>query len=712
MAKVDRKLTDEKSAEPLKVKPHLQGKDVKKLLTFISGRWSSMSTHRDRMGVIQKWDRYDRMYTPSSIATNSVVSRQFEDAKLATVPLDDQGRESQKSKPLAYEKISIAIGQIIDQNPKVTLKSFLKKHELLTPLLKQSYEYNWKVNRLTPELRKFTFNLAKYSLAFGRRYYKKVPRIIKVPKLDDKGIPMKKKNGDPLYDKQTRFEIDDVIWENIDPRRVLVDENCTNVQKDARDTFLETIMDKDAFDDEYPEELYPEAEFVQEGIWVENKSSSDNATVKSKTGAFRKIDAKQVQVLIYENKPRDSYHIIANGVLLTPVDNPLPYKHKNLSIFNAKWSEGDPESIYDAIGICDILELYQPILDELDNATTDQVRMRVKPWMLIGRGLRISDEGDDEPGLGKRIFIDGDISQVKWEQPPAITDGDIRVKEMLREDVDAATGISRELAGLSEADTAFQAAQNIANARKRLRLPLDNIEMMLEDDARLAIPLLQQIYSNPIKTEKIIDADDLAEYEEAIGKNPDDPRFVQMPNGDKVRRRFRTMQLNLKRVEQDLTLDPRTGQPKELVNRIVETENEDFWEHVPVGFDWEGIINIVPMSFLPVSHELEVQDALNDLELLLSIQSTDDEGNPTLLDENGQPFAINRVKLLKDYLKLKDKDANEIIVRLEKPEATALLGGGDSTSTPSNPLTDVSNITPGATPNVGGNTPENFVAET
>lgn len=675
---LDRQVTSEGKTDS-KTPPYRPDNDTKEVLNHIRTRYQQMDKFRDSLGLITRLNKYDRIYDPSVIA-KKIVS--INNSDLKNIEEDQDERSTRKKKAIAYSKIQTVIAMLIDQNPRIVLKSFFKQDEAIEEEVKQAYNWNWDVNRLQKQLRLLTFNTAKYGIAYGRRYYKRIPRIIKI-----------QGQGGDGYEKKLIYDPDDVIMENIDPRRVLTDEYTTSIQQDGREVILETVMDFDQFKDEFPVDLWPMAKFVQPGLWTPS-AADDTAGNDFTSGAYRLIEKNKVQVLLYQNKPRDLYLYVANGVLLTAPDNMLPYKHKKIDLFSTKWSERKGDSI-DGIGLCELLEQSAPLVDELSSATIDQVRLRVKPWMILGRGMQISDEGDDEPGIGHRIYVDGDINQMKWDQPPGITSGDIKIQDMLREEIDEITGVPRDLQGLSEADTAFQAAQNIANSRKRLKTPLANIEEALEDDARLAVPTIQQIYRHPKDIYIIEDEEEMNQAKVALERNPDDPRFVIMQDGSIVRRLFRMAQLNLDRKE----ITDVDGNGVEItLDKLVPSEKPSFWEFVPSGHDWDGIINIVPQSFLPTSHELEVQQARDDLELFTGIQSVDEMGQPTLLDENGQPYRVNKVRLLKMYAKLRGADPDEIIVPIEDQQAAAPMapegntGVNPNAPAQSNPLTNPGRI--------------------
>ena len=100
------------------------------------------------------------------------------------------------------------------------------------------------------------------------------------------------------------------------------------------------------------------------------------------------------------------------------------------------------------------------------------------------------------------------------------------------------------------------------------------------------------------------------------------------------------------------------------------------------------------MSFLGESESMEQQAALQDLNILLPIQDVDPmTGQPILLDEAGQPYKINKVKLLKNYIKSRQKNPDEILIALKEQNVAAPME--------LKPLTNPDNLAPTANQKMG-----------
>lgn len=612
-------LTDEmQSKQKVDAKGWIKTDEERDVLLFVKERFKAMNDKKKELGIYYKCDLYDRLYTPHRVLKVVDEEKEFERSHL-TVDEED-GRKSNKSKPIAFEKVQTALAIIIKRNPQASLSPKNPKYKAFNELVKQAYEDNWDCNRLVIELRKFVFHLAKYGIAYARRYVKKKYKVIHT----DDG-------------KKRIVDFFDTIFETIHPKKVWLDENCDN-PRNARDCFIIEDFTLQALKDLYPEEKYPNMKYVSKGAWLETAGKNKNNKEEDKSN--------KCQLAIYENEAKDIKLIIANGILISGVDGHLP-AHQ-LSIIGDKWAEKDDS--YDGIGVCQVLENYQPIIDDIANADIDLIRQMIRPDLYVGNGLNIEDEEDDNVDGQRVIKVDGDLGQMKWDRPPRDGQADTKAQQ-LSDEVSKAVGISDDLASQSEAKTLGQASFNRENSLRRLSLPLESIKYVIEDDARKALPLLKIVNSSPISTYEIEDEEELREAQEVLKQNPDDERFVLNKSGKIIRRKFKELELNIEYDKENETFNL--------------SEDKKFWEMIPSTFDWEGKINIVPMSFLPKSASMEMQGAIQDMNLLLPIPSLDAmTGQPTLMGEDGQPYKINRLKLIKGYLKATNKDADEYIMPL------------------------------------------------
>lgn len=668
-------IKNEKKVEDKPRKAYNPSKSDRKILKWLQDRINVLELKKKDLGIDRKCDRMDRLFTPHFTSLNGgqdvVDDGYYTDFDMPDKSLVEMAsRQKRKSKPLAFEKITTAIASLIKEVPKPRAKAFSGKYSNLNKLVEKTYIENWESNRLIKPLKRFTYHLAKYGIAYGFRRIKREWKISHIADgQDDK--------GNVKYKEEKITKCNEVIWETINPRYILLDD-CAIEPSDANDGAVIFYHDNDSFKSVYPEQEYPNAKYAKAGF--KRLISIEGGTHKIKTNKMTGDHKDKIQVLIYQNENKDMQYITANGVLI----DSMPLPGSKLGIFGAKWVE-DGEDI-DGIGVGEILEIYQPIVDDILNSSNERLRQLVKPVRVLANDVKISNDEDFIWQSGSEMRVDGDISQIKWDRPPVTSSAEITEREMIDQEIDVATFIPKALAGVDVSDTAYQAAQNREAALKKLTLPLDNIKDALEDDANIAFRLFKVLYSQPEEVYYILP--ETQEFEEAIialSENPEDERFVWMPpekeGGQPIiaRRKFKEVELGLSK-----EIKKEEGRLVDTGN-VIESEEATFWEMIPNHFNWEGYINIEPMSFIPVSESLVIQEKKERTQFLMSIPDTDEMGNPTLKDENGVPFKINRVQAIKDYVDATREDPDKYVIPMnENPQGNAN----------GSPLEDGSEITP------------------
>jgi len=628
--------------------------EVEKQLKWISNRLKVMEKKKKDLGINRKCNRMDRLFTPHFVTLNG--EQDFDDNEIYTnfnlageKMLKVIGIQRRKSKPLAFEKITTAVASLIKQPPNPIARAFSEKYKPLNKLVEKTYYENFKANRLIKELKTFTYHLAKYGIAYGFRHIKKDWKIVHTPiGKDDKGVIQ--------YKKERIYKTNEVIFTVINPHFVLLDDGCSN-PSNANDIAIINYYDEEGFKSAFPEEVYPDAKYVKinKGNLIEDLEGS-KVKNKTMTGDFK----SKIQVITYQNENKDLEVKIANGIQL----DSHPLQGHKLGLWGAKWVEDGDD--YGGIGVGDIIDIYQPICDDILNNSNERLRQLVRPVRVLGNDVHISNDEDFIWESGSEMKVDGDISQIKWDRPPVTTSAEIQEREMMSEEIDIATFVPKALGGMDVSDTAYQAAQNREAALKKLSLPLDNIKDALVDDANIAFRLFKELYSEPEETYYLAPGmEEFNEVQQFLLQNPNDERFVKMPDNTIARRKFKELELPLTK---ELKL---AGDKYVDTGNIIESNTKDFWEMIPEHFNWEGYIDIEPMSFLPVSESLVLQEKKERAGFLLGIQDTDEMGNPILKDENGNPFRINRVQAIKDYVEATKADPDKYVVPLEQQEQVA-----------------------------------------
>lgn len=615
-------------------------------LKKLQSRIDVLKEYKKSLGIDEKCERMENLFTPHLTpldASKGQGAVEFDYRHPLGATDDDQNR---KSMPLVFEKITTAQATLIKESPKFFAEANQGKWRNLNRFVEKVHEENVQINHGKRELRRMVKDFALFGFAYGLRYWKRRWRF----------IHKETNNPDDTVSYQ-RFKdvlIDDVVMERIHPRNVLLDDACTGPH-DAKDCAIIMWMDEDEFKSAFPEELYADAKYVKTGMY-RHMVFDANESLRVKTKEYNPRGRNRIEVISYRHLLNDTEEIMANGVYL----DEQPLLGHTIGLNGMKWAE-DRDN-YDGVGLGQILEIYQPLVDDISNASNERLRQIVRPVRISGNDTKIADDSDQEWIAGANIKLNGDLNQYKWDRPPAPTAGEIQQFKDLMDEVDRNT-ISDVLSANADADTAYQDALNRESALKKLALPMDAINQFLTDDANSAFPLYREVYKRPDQTELLEPG--MPEYIEALAilaMNGQDERVVPMLDGTIARRYFRQKELPL---------------GKELINegghlvdtgRVVETGEREFWEFIGEHFNWEGYIRVVAGSYLPVSKALEQQQQRDRATFLLSIPTTDEMGNPTLKDQNGQPYQINRVKALQDYIEGTDAEPEQYIVPIQMPQ--------------------------------------------
>jgi len=641
-------------------------KDEERILKARIARFEVMLEKKKKLGINAKCDAMDILFSPHLVGLNNPDSPVITNSGGTTI-VD----EPRKSTPMAFEKITSTIATLIRENPKVIMKAFRSKFKKLNLFIENVYYENFKLQSKIRILQRYTYQLSKYGIAYWREYIKRTYRKNHEPQRDKNGDFVYDKAGNLIYDTTIVYDVNDQVAEVVHPKNIVLDDGClapTDPQRPARDLFLYYYYSKSEFDALYPVAKFPKATFVKQGqSWMfEDNEIIDPAETRKKD---------KIQVIIYENKTEDVQETWSNGIPLESI--PLP-GHK-LDITGDKWVEDGDN--YDGIGIGQILAIYQPMVDDINNASIELLRQLVRPVEDFFNNAKISDESDDvEYHSGSQRRIDGSPEDVKYSKPPAMGAGEIAQVERLMEEIDRATMVPKHLSGVGETKTAFEAAQNKESALAKLNIPLFSIKWVLEQAANISLSLWPIVYGEAEDTKLLNPGDD--DFNEALAiykANPSDERVAlfdtnkEDPQAGLYRREFRQMELPLSLEEDDSGEGNTTG-----TGRIVYSDERKFWELVPKHFNWIGRIEIISSSFLPISKALE-DDAKKEMaDWLISVPVTDELGRPTLTDANGKPYVIDKARVVKDRISiLRDWDAERLVVPMDQKNAgQGNVGGG------------------------------------
>lgn len=213
------------------------------------------------------------------------------------------------------------------------------------------------------------------------------------------------------------------------------------------------------------------------------------------------LDDQEVEVLHYYNKPEDLYLVMANGVLLTPHDNPIPYKHKDFP-FVRSVDILIPHSFV-GLGEPKIMKSLQDERDTLRNMRLDTTHLNIQTQYIVDDRIEMDDEDLIARPHG---ILRGPVDSIKAVDKIPLYPESYREEEFINDDIIKATGIDIRMQSIQggSQDTATEVAILKESSLKRIRLKLKILERMaLTRIGRLRLANIQQFYAIP-KIQKIL----------------------------------------------------------------------------------------------------------------------------------------------------------------------------------------------------------------
>src|SRR3990167_1220608 len=260
------------------------------------------------------WAEADKDYVPHRLRGKGkkvFVTDEDKGWRGVLVNLGETNWQSDISQPNPFIKIQIALSVLLDQNPDGVFSAGSKKYQATTELMRQLYKRSWEKAKSKQQLKLFIFNLAKYGWACARTYPLRITRKVKKIVKYDNENPDKS-----VYESKEIVEFNDIFRENLDPWNVWIDDMALPDNAfSVRDWCWRKVYALDAFQEEFGH--WKNSKFVQPGGITSDRLTGSKGTTEEKT--YRESDL--VEVYFYENKLKDLFLVIANGVpvVLTPL---------------------------------------------------------------------------------------------------------------------------------------------------------------------------------------------------------------------------------------------------------------------------------------------------------------------------------------------------------------------------------------------------------
>lgn len=395
----------------------------------------------------------------------------------------DEDWRSNLKLPTAMSIVEAALGEMVDQSPGIVYIPREPGDKERAEKLQKIFEYTWEKGNGDVELIKFMKDVLLYGTGIGEEYWRQDIRTKK--EIEDFDLEEFKPTS---WRSKEEIAYEDCYFESIPIWNFFIDPSTDSIDK-ARDCIKRQIFTKDEFITKFKK--LPNYKKVVEG---------GNVFRPEWFQPVRNFDDNEIEVLHYYNKVDDLYLIIANGVLLTPSDNPNPYKHKDFP-FVRGIDIVVPHSFY-GYGEPKIVRDLSEEKDTLRNMRLDTTHINIHKRFIVDDRLELDDE---DFTARPHQAIQGPPGSIQEVQQSPINPEAYREEELLNDDIVKATGIDPRLTsggGGSAEETATEIAIKRESSLRRIRLKLRLLERIsLRRIARLRLSNIQQFYSIPkVKT--------------------------------------------------------------------------------------------------------------------------------------------------------------------------------------------------------------------
>lgn len=613
-------MADEKAKKNFDV--NALSKEDKEYFDFFKKRIVQLQESRKKqygLNIEKIWADADKDYMPHRLGTKGkkiIATDEDKGWRGALVTVGTSDWQSDISQANVYVKINIALGILVDRNPSGVFAAGASKYEATTEIMKQLYQRSWEVANSKQQLKLFIYNLSKYGWACGRTYPLYLSRKVKNIVSYDPENPDKTE-----YEEKEVVEYNDIMRENLDPWNVWIDDMARpNNTFSLRDWAWRKVYSMESFEEEFGK--YKNFKYVQAGGIITDKIQG----LKSPEKKLKEKDL--VEVYFYENRIKDLFMVVANGVPV--IIEPLPISdnrgNKKLSLWQAYWTLRHAECPY-GIGVYESIRYDQAFLDRVRNMTVDQLMLSIYKMFFYQGTQSLTETGDIviAPGVGKQTL---DPKNIQFLEVPGPGQDAWAGLEMFRKNLDEASGITDPLMGNITGKTAFEIAQAKESALKRMKVPLDNITDMLDTEAYITVSLIQLLYSIP-EVHKITDERLINDYLKEIQSDPS--LYERDEQGNFTAKVYPEFPLNLQEDEK---------------GNVIESQKTRFFRVKPKFLKWEGIINVKAQSVLTPSTQL---DRALDMEMYQVIIP--------LLTNPPELYG----KIAKNIIKRYDKDPRDIL---------------------------------------------------
>jgi hypothetical protein len=545
-------------------------------------------------------------------------------------PRDAEDWRTSVFMPDTRNKILAILSFVAAQRQRAEFTARDKYHpvnKVMSQVLKAMYDYSMDQERGDMKFNMATLeNLIKGTVVVWEGYSYSKRTVKKVTEYD------------PITDEM-KYEEEEMVDEDNCVQRVIPLEDVyipnfyeSDIQKQPYVIIREEI-DYKLFLDAYSK--WDNVKYVKPSMYLTREKEGEMFFYERWTS---RTDVNTVEVLHFYDKWNDIHNIVANGVLLTKVDRPIIFDHKQYPLAKTVYEPMAVDFFYGKSLPQKILS-EQDVVNTLYNMLLDRTYLSVMPWFLTG----IEDEIEEsEIGPLQRIQV-SDVTQFREANIQQVGQAELKIFDLVRDSISTST-VDEAMMGSVAGGTATAVQQARESATRILGLLLKFMSDLTYQQAKLRAANILQFYpaGNQMKGRK--DEEGIKEYR-AEGQTLSDGKVG----------------LKVVRMISDKDKAPTKKQVRDEVgNSDGPTE----------------IVYVTPRSLAMIDYDVKIVPASSVAESKSLQKALGLEYNQVML--SAFPDMVNREKLFEYTNELFDQSPDEMRQAPEQQQSLANLAAGEA----------------------------------
>lgn len=565
--------------------------------TYINRRVEDMIDFRKNLNIEARWHEADEEYIPHELDFGTTRKRfetdQDTGLRSRMVPVGDATQQWRQasSAPTLLAKIQTAVSIIVDQQPEADLVALVKKYEKTTDLAYSLWKRNWQITNAREKLKLVIFDLIKYGWAAQRTYPRKVQY--------DKRVLESKDLENPENDTYKQSQItwfNDVDRQRLDPYRTWVDELTTPYDPySTNECYYEMDFSYDAAKVEFGQ--YPNFKYVKhDSQLIRDNGDGSKKSNRSSTGEENKKRKDVVTLGFFQSRTKDMYAVVAPKDGIMVYLSPLPNDDGYLDLTHTMWilrKSGIPYGI----SLWEVIRQNKALYDKMKNMGMDQLVLSIMKFGFFSGTNTAVGDGTIEiiPGQARQLTSSTGKPEVDWMEIPGPGEDFWKGVQAVQDMMDDESGITPTMEGDVTGKTLGEILHAKEAALKRLKVPVDNIAWLIEQDAYLTLSWMSQLYSIPMIKE-FSDLEELQAYEQEEQTTNTALFGMQQPDGS-----FTGPYQAHYLPQLALHLEDSEGQLKQSSKSKFFQVGKDI---KPNQLKWKGIFKVISRSIIDTSQEL------------------------------------------------------------------------------------------------------------